>query len=224
MARQRIVVLISGGGSNLQALLDASSNQHAAGLQLDADIVAVISNRPSAYGLERAKNAGIDAISLDHTQFDDRHSFDAALIDAVSEYSADLVILAGFMRILTPVFLTPLRGKMLNIHPSLLPKYAGVNTHQRAIDAGDLEHGATVHFVTEELDGGPPVLQAAVPILENDSAEKLAARVLEKEHLIFPLATQWFVSKRLMLTSQGAELDGELIPTSGIRFNGLQEA
>lgn len=224
MSRQRIVVLISGGGSNLQALLDASTNQHAAGLQLDADIVSVISNRPAAYGLERARKAGIDAISLDHTHFDDRPSFDAALIGTVSEYSADLVILAGFMRILTPVFLTPLRGKMLNIHPSLLPKYAGLNTHQRAIDAGDLEHGATVHFVTEELDGGPPVLQAAVPILENDSADTLAARVLEKEHLIYPLAAQWFVSNRLALTSRGAELDGELIPASGIRFNGLREA
>ncbi|MEM8501275.1 MAG: phosphoribosylglycinamide formyltransferase [Pseudomonadota bacterium] len=224
MARQRIVVLISGGGSNLQALLDASTNQHAAGLQLNADIVAAISNRPSAYGLQRAKNAGIDAISLDHTQFDDRHSFDAALIDTVSAYSADLVILAGFMRILTPVFLTPLRGKMLNIHPSLLPKYTGLNTHQRAIDAGDLEHGATVHFVTEELDGGPPVLQAAVPVLDSDCAESLAARVLEREHLIFPLAAQWYVTNRLALSSRGAELDGELIPASGIRFNGLKDA
>lgn len=224
MPRQRIVVLISGGGSNLQALLDASANQHAAGLQLDADIVAVISNRPLAYGLERARNAGIDAISLDHTQYDDRSSFDAALIDTVSKYSADLVILAGFMRILTPVFLTPLRGKMLNIHPSLLPKYTGLNTHQRAINAGDLEHGATVHFVTEELDGGPPVLQAVVPVLANDSADALAARVLEKEHLIFPLAAQWFVTNRLALTNHGAELDGKPIPSSGIRFSGLQEA
>ncbi|MFK7730184.1 MAG: phosphoribosylglycinamide formyltransferase [Pseudomonadales bacterium] len=224
MSRQRIVVLISGGGSNLQALLDASTNQHAADIELDADIVAVISNRPAAYGLKRAENVGIDAISLDHTQFDDRHSFDKALLEAVSEYSADLVILAGFMRILTPVFLTPLRGKMLNIHPSLLPKYAGLNTHQRAIDAGDYEHGATVHFVTEELDGGPAVLQAAVPVMENDSADSLAARVLEKEHLIFPLAAQWFVSNRLLLSDRGAELDGELLGVNGIRFDGLQEA
>ncbi len=223
MSRQRIVVLISGSGSNLQALLDASAGKHAAGLPLDADIAAVISNRPNAYGLERARNAGVEAISLDHTQFDDRHSFDAALIRQVSEYSADLVILAGFMRILTPVFLTPLRGKMLNIHPSLLPKYAGLHTHQRAIDAGDVEHGATVHFVTEELDGGPAVVHAAVPVLKNDSAETLAQRVLEKEHLIFPLAAQWFVSDRLVLTNRGAELDGELLPSGGVRFNDERE-
>ncbi len=213
MAKKRIVVLISGGGSNLQALIDGCSNK-----SINADIAAVISNRPNAYGLQRAADAGIVANDIDHKQFGSREKFDEALRDMVKAHKPDLVILAGFMRILTPVFLTEFNGILLNIHPSLLPKYAGLNTHQRALDAGDCEHGVTVHFVTEELDGGPPIIQAAVPIETNDNADSLAKRVLEKEHVIYPIATQWFIDDRLVLKNNAAWLDGKALPPSGFLY------
>jgi phosphoribosylglycinamide formyltransferase-1 len=132
----------------------------------------------------------------------------------------DLVILAGFMRILTPVLIEPYRGRLLNIHPSLLPKYPGLNTHQRALDAGDAQAGATVHFVTQELDGGPPVLQARVPVLQGDTADSLAERVAEQEHIIFPLAARWLAEERLALTDSGATLDGKLLPATGVLYSG----
>ena len=183
----RIAVLISGSGSNLQVFIDAA----AAG-SLGADIAVVLSNNREAYGLERAADAGITTAIVDHRDFERREDFDRALLSALQPHDVDLVILAGFMRILTPVFIGAHSGRLLNIHPSLLPKYPGLNTHQRAIEAGDQWSGATVHFVTEELDGGPPILHARVPVEKGDSPAMLAARILEKEHLIYPLATRWF--------------------------------
>jgi len=208
---KRIVVLISGSGSNLQAIIDACS----AGF-IEGRIKAVISNKADAFGLERAKRAGIATDVIDHKSFANRESFDDELLKKVQAHEPDLIIMAGFMRILTPNFITPLLGKMINIHPSLLPKYTGLNTHQRAIDAGEDEAGATVHFVTEELDGGPPVLQTVVPILEGDDASALAARVLQQEHTIFPLVAKWFCEGRLNLDNGRAILDGEILPSTGL--------
>jgi phosphoribosylglycinamide formyltransferase-1 len=183
--RSRLVVLISGGGSNLQAFIDAAADP-----AYPCEVVAVISNRAGVFGLERAARAGIPAEVLDHTAFASRDAFDAALADRIDAYAPDLVILAGFMRILTPGFVRRYAGRLLNIHPSLLPKYPGLHTHQRAIDAGDAEAGATVHLVTEELDGGPVILQARVPVLPGDTADTLAARVLVEEHRIYPEAAR----------------------------------
>jgi phosphoribosylglycinamide formyltransferase-1 len=208
---KRIVVLISGSGSNLQAIIDACS----AG-SINASIEAVISNKAEAFGLERAKLAGIATEVIDHKSFPSRESFDDELLARVQAYQPDLVIMAGFMRILTANFITPLLGKMINIHPSLLPKYTGLHTHQRAIEAGEKEAGATVHFVTEELDGGPPVLQTVVPILAGDDASALAARVLQQEHKIFPLVATWFCEGRLTLENGRATLDGETLPSTGL--------
>lgn len=212
---KRIVVLISGGGSNLQAIIDACANG-----TVPATVAAVVSNKADAFGLERAAKAGIATEVIDHREFADRESFDDALLTRVQQYQPDLVILAGFMRILTANFITPLLGKMINIHPSLLPKYTGLHTHQRAIDAGESHAGATVHFVTVELDGGPPVIQSAVPILAGDDAASLAARVLEQEHKIFPLAATWFCEDRLILDQGKAVLDGNILPSTGFAFNG----
>ena len=209
----RIVVLISGSGTNLQAFIDATTNG-----SLAADIVAVISNKADVKGLDRARNASIPADVISHTTFDSRESFDEALAEKIEGYQPDLIILAGFMRILTPVFVDRFLGKMLNIHPSLLPKYQGLNTHQRAIDAGDSEAGTTVHFVTAELDGGPIVAQARVPVMAGDTADTLAARVLVQEHKIYPAVAQWFCEKRLALTPQGVQLDGTLLPPEGFSY------
>ena len=183
--RSRLVILISGGGSNLQAFIDAAADP-----AYPCEVVAVISNRAGVFGLERAARAGIPAEVLDHTAFASRDAFDTALADRIDAYAPDLVILAGFMRILTPGFVARYDGRLLNIHPSLLPKYPGLHTHQRAIDAGDAEAGATVHLVTEELDGGPVILQARVPVLPGDTADTLAARVLVEEHRIYPEAAR----------------------------------
>ncbi len=209
----RLAILISGRGSNMEAFIEACR----AG-SLNANIVLVASNRPDAEGLKTATRAGIATAAVDHKAFSSREAFDGALVETLNAYRPDLVILAGFMRILTPVFIRPFFGRLLNIHPSLLPRYPGLHTHQRALDAGDSEAGATVHFVTEELDGGPPVLQASVPVLPGDDADALAARVLKQEHLIYPLAAQWFAKGRLALTAQGANLDGEAIPHTGIPY------
>jgi len=213
----KLAVLVSGGGSNLQALIDAAEHR-----KLQAEIAAVLSNRADAYGLRRAKLAGIATEVVDHKAFEHRRDFDRALVEALAPYAVDLVILAGFMRILTPVFIGIHAGRLLNIHPSLLPKYPGLHTHQRAIDAGDRWGGATVHFVTEELDGGPPIVQARVPILDGDDADSLAARVLEQEHVIYPMAAQWFVEGRLVLTGEGAELDGKNLGESGVLLDELR--
>lgn len=205
-----VVVLISGSGSNLQALIDSVAHDGN-----PARIAAVICNRAGAHGLERAKQAGIATELLDHKQFDGREAFDAALIQAIDAHQPDLVVLAGFMRILTPGFVQHYAGRLLNIHPSLLPKHKGLHTHQRAIEAGDSEHGCSVHFVTEELDGGPLVVQAVLPVMADDTAESLARRVHQQEHQIYPLAVRWFAEGRLRLGAQGAMLDGLPLPASG---------
>lgn len=178
-------------------------------------IAAVISNRSDAYGLQRARDAGIDTRSLDHKAFDGREAFDRALVELIDAFNPKLVVLAGFMRILSADFVRHYEGRLLNIHPSLLPKYKGMHTHQRALDAGDSEHGCSVHFVTEELDGGPLVVQAVVPVESGDSAQTLAQRVHTQEHRIYPLAVRWFAEGRLILGDQGALLDGQLLAASG---------
>ena len=190
----RLVVLISGNGSNLQAIIDNIANH-----DLPAQIVAVISNKADAFGLERAKKAGIEQRVLSHQDFADREAYDQALQEIIDNYQPDLIILAGFMRILTNNFVEHYANKMLNIHPSLLPKYKGLNTHQRAIDAGEKEHGCSVHFVTPELDDGPVILQATVPIMPDDTAETLAQRVHEQEHRIYPEAIRLFAENKLSL-------------------------
>lgn len=211
----RIVVLISGGGSNLQSLIDCAARNELGG----GSIAAVFSNKPEAGGLQRAAEAGIATRCINHTDFDSRDSFDLALRTEIDTFHPDLVILAGFMRILTADFVKHYRGRLINIHPSLLPKYPGLRTHQRAIDAGDSEAGATVHFVTEELDGGPPIIQAKVPINSGDTAETLAQKVLSKEHRIYPLAARWFAEGRLSLTGSKAVLDDQALPESGFPYS-----
>ena len=205
-----VVVLISGSGSNLQALIDSIGHDGN-----PARIAAVVCNRADAYGLERAKQAGIATELLDHKQFEGREAFDAALAQAIDAHQPDLVVLAGFMRILTPGFVRHYNGRLLNIHPSLLPRHKGLHTHQRALEAGDTEHGCSVHFVTEELDGGPLVVQAVLPVMAEDTAESLARRVHQQEHRIYPLAVRWFAEGRLRLDAQGAMLDDKLLPASG---------
>lgn len=206
---KKIVVLISGSGSNLQSLIDATAN----GLQ--AQIVAVISNQPDAYGLVRAQQAGIPALSLSAKEFASREQYDAALMAMIDNYHPDLVVLAGFMRILTADLVKHYSGKMLNIHPSLLPKYPGLHTHRKAMENGDSEHGTSVHFVTEELDGGPVILQAKVPIFADDTEEDVVERVKAQEHNIYPLVVQWFVDDRLAMVGNHAYLDGECLPVQG---------
>ncbi|SDS76502.1 phosphoribosylglycinamide formyltransferase [Pseudomonas oryzae] len=210
-----VVVLISGSGSNLQALIDSQ------GAGNPACIRAVISNRADAYGLVRAQNAGIATAVLDHKAFEGREAFDGALIEAIDAYQPDLVVLAGFMRILSPGFVRHYAGRLLNIHPSLLPRYKGLHTHQRALEAGDAEHGCSVHFVTEELDGGPLVVQAVVPVHADDTPQTLASRVQIGEHHIYPLAVRWFAEGRLRLGEQGAELDGAPLSASGQQIRDL---
>ncbi|KFF46521.1 MULTISPECIES: phosphoribosylglycinamide formyltransferase [Pseudomonas] len=205
-----VVVLLSGTGSNLQALIDSTRSGDS-----PVRIAAVISNRSDAYGLQRARDAGIDTRSLDHKAFDGREAFDRALVELIDAFKPKLVVLAGFMRILSADFVRHYEGRLLNIHPSLLPKYKGMHTHQRALDAGDSEHGCSVHFVTEELDGGPLVVQAVVPVESGDSAQTLAQRVHTQEHRIYPLAVRWFAEGRLILGDQGALLDGQLLAASG---------
>lgn len=207
-----IVVLISGSGSNLQAIMDDLVNHST------ARICAVVSNRADAYGLIRAEHAGITQHILNHKEFADRLAFDTALMQVIDQHQPDLVVLAGFMRILTPEFTRHYAQRLLNIHPSLLPKHKGLNTHQRAIDEGDSAHGCSVHFVTEELDGGPVVIQAALPIDPDDTAEQLAQKVHALEHKIYPLAVRWFAEGRLRLSAQGALLDKQPLASSGFQF------
>jgi phosphoribosylglycinamide formyltransferase-1 len=184
---KNIVVLISGAGSNMAALIRAAQEEHWEGL-LCARVVTVISNKPDAEGLALAQALGVATQVLDHKDFESRAAFDAALQTLIDAHHPALVVLAGFMRILTPGFVAHYAGRMVNIHPSLLPAFTGLNTHQRAIDAGCLEAGATVHLVTADLDHGQILAQAMVPVLQGDSAETLAARVLVQEHLIYPQA------------------------------------
>ncbi|QIK37394.1 phosphoribosylglycinamide formyltransferase [Caldichromatium japonicum] len=204
----RVVVLISGSGTNLQALIDAQISG------APFEIVAVVSNAPGAFGLERAKRRAIPIAVVDHRAYPDRASFESELARVIDDHDPGLVVLAGFMRILTPPFVACYLGRMLNIHPSLLPKYRGLHTHERALAAGDSEHGASVHFVTAELDGGPVIIQAVVPVLPDDTPQTLAARVLAQEHVIYPLAVRWFAEGRLWLGSdRRVYLDGQVLET-----------
>lgn len=201
-----VVVLISGSGSNLQALIDGQQSD------LPIRIFAVISNEPDAYGLERARRAGIEALVVRHLDYPSREDYDDALGSLIETLAPGLIVLAGFMRILTPAFVARFRGRMLNIHPSLLPKFRGLHTHRRALEAGESVHGASVHFVTEELDGGPVVLQAQVPVEPEDDPDRLAARVLKLEHRIYPRAVRWFAQGRLRLDEAGRPgLDGRIL-------------
>ncbi len=205
-----MVVLVSGSGSNLQALIDTQEQTH-------TRIVAVISNQPEAYGLIRAAQAGIPVVILEHSQYENRETFDQALMEEIDSYHPALVVLAGFMRILTPAFTDHYEGRLLNIHPSLLPKYKGLHTHRRALEAGDSEHGVTVHFVTSELDGGAPAIQARVPVHADDTEELLQQRVLVQEHIIYPVAVGWFASGRLTLGNGRAWLDNRALPEQGFQ-------
>ena len=197
-----IVILISGRGSNMVALIDAAASG-----TLPVRVAAVLANRPDAKGLEVAAAAGVVTRVVDHRLYRDRESFDAAMAEAIDAYSPDLVVLAGFMRILSDGFVAHYEGRLINIHPSLLPSFPGLHTHQRALDDGVRVHGCTVHFVTPTLDHGPIVVQAAVPVLDGDDATVLAARVLEQEHRIYPLAVRWFAEGRLRLEDGRVRLD-----------------
>ena len=195
-----IVVLISGRGSNLQALLAAG---------LPVQIAAVISNNEDARGLDLARSRGIPAIVVPHRGYPSREAFDSALAAAIDRHAPALVVLAGFMRILTPGFVSRYAGRLINIHPSLLPSFAGLGTHRRALDAGVKVHGCTVHFVTPELDHGPIIAQAAVPVLEDDTEAALAARVLAAEHRILPQAVRWFAEGRLVIAGARVRVRAE---------------
>jgi phosphoribosylglycinamide formyltransferase-1 len=203
----RVAVLISGEGTNLQALIDAAQ----AG-QLGARIVAVVSNRAAARGLERARAAGIEALHLPAGRAQARADYDAALAALLGPFEPDLLVLAGFMRIFSVEFVEQFAGRMLNIHPSLLPKHPGLDTHRRALAAGDRWHGATVHFVTAELDAGPAIIQYRLPIRPGDTAEGLAQRVHVGEHVILPRAVSWFAAGRLRLEGGSVMLDGRALP------------
>ncbi|GLW36794.1 phosphoribosylglycinamide formyltransferase [Pectobacterium actinidiae] len=207
---KNIVVLISGHGSNLQALIDACKNG-----RLKGKIAAVFSNNAEAYGLERAQSADIPTCVLNPKDFADRAAFDAALANEIKQYEPALVILAGYMRILSPEFVAQFAGKMLNIHPSLLPKYPGLHTHRKALENGDREHGTSVHFVTDELDGGPLILQAKVPVFSDDTEESLSERVKTHEHTIYPMVINWFLNGRLVMRDNEAWLDSVRIPPQG---------
>jgi len=193
-AMKRIVILISGRGSNMEAILRAVPAEH-----WSAQIVAVISNKAIAAGLARASAAGIATRVVEHVAYPDRGQFDRALSAVIDEYSPDLLVLAGFLRILTPEFVLRYHGRLLNIHPSLLPSFPGLDTHRRALESGVKFHGATVHFVTPELDHGPIIEQAVVPVLDTDTEDTLAARVLEQEHVIYPRAVRDFIEGRYAL-------------------------
>ena len=201
--RLRVVALISGRGSNLQSIIDVATDAY------PARVVGVISNRPGAQGLQRARDVGIPAYTLDHTGFADRSAFDTALIKLVDELEPGLVVLAGFMRVLGAQFVEHYAGRLMNIHPSLLPSYPGLHTHARVLAAGDTKHGATVHFVTPDLDGGPTIIQAEVGVHAGEDADGLAARVLREEHRIYPQAIRWFAEQRLALRDGRVLLDGQ---------------
>ncbi|RRZ90995.1 phosphoribosylglycinamide formyltransferase [Erwinia sp. 198] len=207
---KRLVVLVSGQGSNLQSILDACRQG-----RIHGSVAAVFSNKADAYGLTRAREAGVPAHALAAAQFADRDAFDRQLMLEIDAYAPDLVILAGYMRILSADFVARYAGRMLNIHPSLLPKYPGLHTHRQAIENGDEEHGTSVHFVTEELDGGPVILQAKVPVFSGDTIDEVAARVQHQEHAIYPLVVGWFADGRLKMQDGAAWLDGERLPPEG---------
>lgn len=204
-----VVVLISGNGSNLQALIEQSTSGN-------YKIVGVISNNPDAYGLKRAEKNQIPSVVLDHRKYESRDLFDHALAAAIDNFSPRLIVLAGFMRILGTQFVDRYQGRILNIHPSLLPDYPGINTHQRVLDAGEKKHGVSVHFVTGKLDGGPVIVQVPINIESTDTADTLANKIHEEEHIIYPAVVSWFVDSRLSMDANNiAYLDGEALPVNG---------
>lgn len=207
----KTAILISGSGSNLQSFIDRA----AAGESV-LDICVVFSNKPDAYGLIRAGNAGIPTACIEHDQFDSREAFDRAVADRLDEWQPELLILAGFMRILSPWFVAHYAGRILNIHPALLPAYPGLDTHQRVLDAGEQWHGSTVHFVTEELDGGPRILQGKLAVDPRETADELCARVQSLEHQIYPEAANWFGQERLEFREGQAWLDGQRLDSPAL--------
>lgn len=209
---KKIVVFISGSGTNLQAMIDAQK----AG-KISGEICGVFCNKPEAYGLERAKNAGIPTFVFERKDFGTNLEMDNAIAKEVEKLDADLIVLAGYMKILTAEFTQRFDGKILNIHPSLLPKYAGLNTHQRAMEAGDSEHGISIHFVNEEMDGGAIVLQAKIALSPADTIEEVIERVYEKEHQYYPEVVEWFCQDRLVLKAGIAYLDGEQLDKQGVQ-------
>jgi len=229
VASAPVVILISGRGSNLRAILgetaDAPSLARGPRLgpigetragKLPIEIRAVISNNPDAEGLWHARAAGLPTEIINHRDFAERPQFDAALMRAIDRHAPRLVILAGFMRILGEAFIRHYAGRLINIHPSLLPAFKGLNTHARALAAGARQHGASVHFVTNDLDGGPVIIQASVPVRASDTTDMLATRVLQEEHRIFPLAIRWFAEGRLTIRNGQVLLDGEIRPEQGL--------
>ncbi len=212
---KKLVILISGTGSNLQALIHACRSG-----QLDAEITAVFSNKAGAGGLEYARQAGIPVCSLAQSDFADRRLFDRQLMTLIDEYTPDLVVLAGYMRILSAEFVSHYAGRLINIHPSLLPAYPGLHTHRQVLENGDAVHGTSVHFVTEQLDGGPVILQSVIPVLPGDTEQQLEDRIKAEEHIIYPRAIQWFLQNRLSLRDDKACLDGEPLPVSGFPYTG----
>ncbi|YCI82560.1 phosphoribosylglycinamide formyltransferase [Enterobacteriaceae bacterium] len=205
-----IVALISGNGSNLQAIIDACESGKIAGT-----LRAVFSNKADAFGLQRARDAGIPAHALSAGQFATREAFDRELMQEIDAYAPDLVVLAGYMRILSPAFVAHYTGRLINIHPSLLPKYPGLHTHRQVLENGDAEHGTSVHFVTDELDGGPVILQAKVPVFDGDDEADITARVQAQEHAIYPLVVSWFADGRLKMQDNAAWLDGQKLAPLG---------
>lgn len=206
-----VVVLISGNGTNLQALIDHSASSH-------YKIEAVVSNKPDAFGLTRAERSDIPTVFIDHRDYSSREQFDQALIKSIDHYEPDLIVLAGFMRILSADFVKHYKAKVLNIHPSLLPAYPGTDTHQRVLDGGETEHGVSVHFVIEELDAGPVIAQAKVKIEPGDTAETLAEKVHAKEYIIYPAVVSLFAEGRLHMDANQALLDQQPLPETGIEI------
>ena len=202
---KNIVILISGRGSNMEALIAARDAGN-----LPVNIVAVISNRPDAAGLETAARAGIVGHYIDHKAFAGREAFDAALAECIDGFAPDLVVLAGFMRILSEGFVRHYEGRLMNIHPSLLPAFPGLHTHQRALEEGVRIHGCTVHFVTPTLDHGPVIIQAAIPVLDGDTEDSLAARILVQEHKVYPQAVRWFAEDKLTLENGRVRISADL--------------
>jgi len=206
----RIAVLISGNGSNLQAIIDAISNE-----KCDAKIVAVISNKPEAYGLIRAQEADIPTFSLMPARGESREVYDEKLANVLTSLSPDLIVLAGFMRILSPQFVQKFAGKIINIHPSLLPKYPGLHTHQQVLSNKDTEHGCTIHFVSEQLDGGPVIAQTRIPVKKSDTLESLQKKVHAREHKLYPQVIQWFAHGRIVLDQDRVILNEITLPPEG---------
>ena len=202
----KAAILISGSGTNLQSFIDQVSDGH-----LQVDIAVVFSNRPDAYGLTRARKAGIQTACIEHGDFENRETFDRSIAAALDQFEPGLIILAGFMRILSPWFVRHYEGKVLNIHPALLPLYPGLNTHARVLEAGDKHHGSTVHFVTDQLDGGPRIIAGRTEVKAGETADELQARVQAMEHQIYPQAAQLFAEGRATYENGEAWLDGKLL-------------